>query len=429
MEIIKVSENKRYLVTEENKPFFWLGDTAWSIFHRLNKDEVEFYLQTRASQGFNVIQAVALAEHDGLRIPNAYGKLPLLQNEKGEYDPTMPAVSDREYDYWQHVDYCIEKARTYGIYVALLPTWGDKFNKGWGAGPEIFTPENAYTYGKWLAERYRESDNIIWVLGGDRLLETPAHYDIINAMAKGIKEGEKKPHLMTFHPTGDKSSSEFVHDCDWLDMNMLQTGHRIACHLRCCEMMVHDYNLEPTKPVLDGEPCYEDHPIDFREFNGYYDQANVRNAAYWDLFSGACGHTYGHHSIWGFTIDPCDYFLMDWKVAISRPGAEQMKLVKKLLKKYSVHECTPVADLIIKENIKGINYVSACMSDKLVLAYSPNGVRFVVLMDKLNFTIQNAYWFCPRTGSLQKSDYKNNDEVTFIPPSAGRGNDWILILE
>lgn len=429
MQLVRVSENKRYLVTEDGSPFFWLGDTAWSLFHKLNKDEIDFYMETRATQGFNVVQAVALAEHDGLRTPNAYGKFPLLQNEKGEYDPSFPAVSEREYDYWQHIDYAIDKAHTFGIYIAFLPTWGDKFNMSWGAGPEIFTPENAYLYGKWLGERYGDKDNIIWVMGGDRPLETETHFQIIYEMARGIQEGEARPHLMTFHPTGGKSSSDLVHACEWLDMNMLQTGHRMACHLKCHEMMMHGYQLSPTKPVLDGEPCYEDHPIDFREFAGYFDQANVRNAAYWDLFSGACGHTYGHHSIWGFCIDPSDYFLMDWHVAITRPGAEQMKYVKKLVKKYPVYDCKPVPDIVIKDNKPGINYVSACMSDQLMLAYSPNGVRFIVLSDRLNFPIANAYWYCPRTGSMQKTEFKNRNEITFIPPSSGRGNDWILILQ
>lgn len=429
MQLIKVSENKRYLVTDDDKPFFWLGDTAWELFHKLNKDEVDFYMETRATQGFNVIQAVALAEFEGLTKPNAYGQFPLLKNEKGEYDPTMPAVSDREYDYWQHVDYTIEKARGYGIYIAFLPTWGDKFNLKGGTGPEIFTPENAYIYGKWLGERYHENNNIIWVLGGDRLLEEQVHSDIIDAMAKGIKEGEAQPHLMTFHPTGGKSSSEQVHDRQWLDMNMLQTGHSLPSHRKCCEMMAHDFNLKPTKPVLDGEPCYEDHPIDFKEFNGYYDEADVRNAAYWDLLSGSCGHTYGHHSIWGFCIEPSDYFLMEWKVAISRPGAEQMKHLKKLVKKYPILDCTPVADLVIKDNAPGINYVPARMNDRLMLAYSSNGVRFIVLAEKLKFTIKEALWYCPRTGSLQKADHIGSSEITFFPPSAGRGHDWILILE
>jgi uncharacterized protein DUF4038 len=34
---LKVSDNKRFLVQEDGKPFFYLGDTAWELFHRLTR--------------------------------------------------------------------------------------------------------------------------------------------------------------------------------------------------------------------------------------------------------------------------------------------------------------------------------------------------------------------------------------------------------
>ncbi|RZK62756.1 MAG: DUF4038 domain-containing protein, partial [Pedobacter sp.] len=35
MQSLKVSANNRFLVYENEKPFFYLGDTAWELFHRL----------------------------------------------------------------------------------------------------------------------------------------------------------------------------------------------------------------------------------------------------------------------------------------------------------------------------------------------------------------------------------------------------------
>src|SRR5512137_1079115 len=84
---LQVSENKRFLVFENGQPFFWLGDTAWELFHRLDRSEAETYLEDRAAKGFNVIQAVALAELDGLTVPNRQGHLPLEDK-----DPARPAV-------------------------------------------------------------------------------------------------------------------------------------------------------------------------------------------------------------------------------------------------------------------------------------------------------------------------------------------------
>lgn len=59
---LRVSENNRYLVGENGTPFFWLGDTAWELFHRLDGEEATRYLEDRAGKGVTVIQAVVLAE-------------------------------------------------------------------------------------------------------------------------------------------------------------------------------------------------------------------------------------------------------------------------------------------------------------------------------------------------------------------------------
>ena len=108
---IKVSENKRFLVYEDGKPFFWLGDTAWELFHRLNREDADRFLKNRAEKGFTVIQAVAIAELDGHSDPNPYGHLPFI-----DLDPARPAVKDGPAnDYWDHVDYIVDKANSLGM--------------------------------------------------------------------------------------------------------------------------------------------------------------------------------------------------------------------------------------------------------------------------------------------------------------------------
>jgi len=152
---LRVSDNNRYLVHADGTPFFYLGDTAWELLHRLNREEADRYLKRRAEQGFSVIQAVALAEFDGLKEPNPYGETPLLND-----DPAKPNEA-----YFKHVDYIIDKAAEYGLVIGLLPTWGDKvFKDTWGKGPEIFTPQNARVYGKWIGERYatRKTSSGLW---------------------------------------------------------------------------------------------------------------------------------------------------------------------------------------------------------------------------------------------------------------------------
>lgn len=177
-ERLKISENKRFLVTESGKPFFYLGDTAWELFHRLNREEAETFLKNRAGKGFTVIQAVALAELNGLNDPNAYGHKPLVDN-----DPLKPDIKDGpQNDYWDHVDYIVNKAEELGLVIGFLPTWGDKWHPKWAKESKvIFNPENAEKYGRWIGERYK-SKTIIWILGGDRPVENDEHRVVMRAI-------------------------------------------------------------------------------------------------------------------------------------------------------------------------------------------------------------------------------------------------------
>ena len=103
---------------------------------------------------------------------------------------------------------------------------------------------------------------------------------------------------MTFHPPGGRGSSEWFLNENWLDLNMIQTGH--GYNHANYEMIATDYARKPYKPCIDGEPGYEDHPAEFNPKNGYLNEYDTRKSAYWSLFAGACGHTYGCHDIWQF---------------------------------------------------------------------------------------------------------------------------------
>jgi Protein of unknown function (DUF4038) len=111
--LFQPSPNGHYLL-RDGKDFFWLGDTGWVLFHRMNREQADQYLKTRSRQGFTVIQAVVLAEFDGLHSPNAYGDLPLLHD-----DPTTPNEN-----HFKQVDYIIDKAGEEGLVIGLLPAWG-----------------------------------------------------------------------------------------------------------------------------------------------------------------------------------------------------------------------------------------------------------------------------------------------------------------
>lgn len=111
----------RFLVTDDGTPFFWLGDTAWEIFHRLSREEARYYLRNRAAKGFTVVQAVLLGEINGVTVPNKEGELPLV-----DMDPARP--NERFFDLVEHV---VDEAAGMGLYMALLPTWGAHVEDEW----------------------------------------------------------------------------------------------------------------------------------------------------------------------------------------------------------------------------------------------------------------------------------------------------------
>ena len=159
---LQVSKNNRYLEHKDGTPFLYIGDTAWELFHRLNEQEVDKYLEDRRAKGFTVIQAVILAELDGLKTPNAYGDLPLTDIDK---------IQPNE-KYFKWVDKVIQMAEAKGLYIGLLPTWGDKVDKDFGIGPQIFNPSYISVYGTCvLAEYYKAINAGVQVLGCPKTID------------------------------------------------------------------------------------------------------------------------------------------------------------------------------------------------------------------------------------------------------------------
>ena len=451
---LQVSRNQRFLVQvspnaanapnastrgeQQEIPFFYLGDTAWELFHRLNREEADRYLAARARQGFTVIQAVALSEVDGHSVPNPYGFLPLRN-----FDPARPAVEEGPAnDYWDHVDYIVDLANQKGLYIGFLPTWGRYWHEPTGGTQPLFNAANDEAYGEFLGKRYKEK-GLIWILGGDRVVENDAQKEIIRAMARGLRKGDGGAHLITFHPRGGSGSAELFHNEGWLDFNMRQNGHQ-AEYTGTYQMTLENYKLEPVKPVIDGEPLYEDHPLSFNPGKlGHSVATDVRRALYWNLFNGAFGHTYGHHSVWQMYDgekgrSPINNPLMSWYEALEQPGAQQMVFGRKLLLSRPFLTRIPDPSLIIPDRVATSvpgegRYRFAATRDleqSYAMIYVPAGRRFSVKTDLIKASKIRAWWFNPRNGEARVLEtFVNQGSRTFISPNPGEALDWILVLD
>jgi hypothetical protein len=423
---LRVSDNGRYLQTAEGKPFLYVGDTAWQLLHRLNREETAYYLDNRRAKGFTVIQTVALAELAGIDTPNAYGHLPLMDR-----DPGRPNEA-----YFQHVDWVLDEMARRGLVAGLLPTWGSHWKQGPDRKP-VFNVTNARSFGRFLAARTKGKP-VIWILGGDNNIDTPAERAVIDAMAAGLREGDGGEHLITFHPRGPGMASSQLRDAPWLDFYMNQSSHGARDHDTGL-YIERDYALSPPKPTLDGEPRYEGITIGFY-FAGAdnkvrFDDDDTRQAAWWAMLAGACGHTYGHGSVWQMWQADRKTVLgaaTPWREALDHPGAFQMGHLRRFFEARPFHVLEPAQSMLLDGPRTGGAKVRAALARdrSFAVVYSPQGAPFTLAQDRVRGQRWREVWFDPRYGIAYPVHTSTAVAVqTYTPPTSGRGQDWVLVLE
>ncbi|MFN4243648.1 MAG: DUF4038 domain-containing protein [Tepidisphaerales bacterium] len=418
MNRLRISADGRRILRPDGRPFFYLADTAWELFHRLTLDEARHYLTTRAGQGFTAVLATLLAEFDGLRTPNPQGHVPFH-----DLDPCRPNEA-----YFADCDRIIEETARLGMFAAVLPTWGDKWNSLWGEGPLVFNPENAFVYGAYIGRRYRDLP-VIWVLGGDRPVQTARQLETLRQMARGIRSASPDQ-LTTFHPAGGHSSAEYVHGEDWLDFNMLQTGHTGRDN-PVGRMIGLDLARLPRKPTLDGEPNYEDHPVMAPGWkaidNEWFDAFDCRKQAWRSVLAGACGHTYGCHDVWQMWTPahkPVNHVRTPWPEAIQLPGARQMAHVRSLCEQLAWERLVGDDSLFDGGPGSGAEQGAAARATdgSYGLLYLPVGRPVRVDTRRLREPLL-ASWYDPRTGALTATSAA--PDGTYAPPTP---EDWVLYL-
>ena len=428
---LKVSDNHLYLQHQDGTPFFWLGNTSWLMPERLTREEVEFYLEAEKNAGYNVEQIQVL---NATPTFNIYGQ----QANDASFDF---AAYTREgvYGYWDHLDYIVDEAARRGIYIAMDCIWGSQI--------KIMDADKAAKLGHFLGSRYASKPNIIWMIGGD--IRGDKGMDSWDALARAIKQ-EDPVHLMTFHPRGRTTSAWWFNDRKWLDFNMFQSGHRrygqrngdgdytIAENTEEDNWRYVDMSFEkkPLKPTIDGEPSYEDIPQGLHDFTApRWQAADVRRYAYWAVFGGCFGHTYGHNSIMQF-IRPglLASFGAEkpWWEALKDPGYNQMKFLKALMLAFPFID--RVADQSVIASVNGDRYdrLIATRGNDYLLVYNYTGRMMKVDLSKVSGNKKNVWIFNPSDGSLKflgefksevvelstESGYLNNSDRVVIAVDA-----------
>lgn len=430
---LTVAENGRFLRHENGTPFFWQGDTAWLLFTRTGPEDACEYLEDRRRKGFNVVQVMLVHSPGGC---NAFGRPSF---EGGDFSRPLTGEPD---GYWEYIDRVFGIAEKKGIYLAVVPVWGSIVRSG---GLDART---AAAYGEFLARRYGGRPNVVWIIGGDT--HGSDQTDVWDALAASIRRTDPN-HLMTFHPFGRTRSAQWFHRRPWLDFNMFQSGHRRyhqimdPLHPDGVEGTIPeednwryvqaDYALQPPKPTIDGEPSYEDIPQGLHDVRQPRWQAgDVRRYAYWSVFAGAFGHTYGDNSVIQMLRPqdrPGNYgAARGWREAIHDPGAGQMQYLKALMLAVPFFERVPAPESIAGPAGEQYDYLAATQGRDYLLVYTYTGRAIPVKFGSIRGDTLLAHWFDPRTGRFTPiGHFSNAGTGTFVPPGEERpGNDWVLAL-
>ena len=426
---LRVSDNQRYLCHADGEPFFWLGDTGWLLPERLNRDEAAYYLKRTAQDGFNVVQVQVI---NAVPSFNVYGAQSHPQGWNLSAIDSIPG-----YGYWDHLDYIVDQAKKEGIYIGMVCIWGGLVKAG------LMNEMQAEIYGKFLAERYGKYPNIIWIIGGD--IEGDVKPEVWERLATTVRSSDPD-HLMTFHPRGRTTSARWFNSRPWLDFNMFQSGHRrYGQRMGNKNYPIPDGTEEdswmyvdsvtcvlPLKPVLDGEPSYEDIPQGLHNPDEpRWNDKDVRRYAYWSVFAGSCGHTYGHNAIMQFVRPGIEgaYFAdgdaKPWWRALDDPGRRQMKHLKQLMLAFPYFE--RVSDsLVVRDN--GIRYdrLLATRGSDYLLVYNHIGRPMTLDLTRISGKEKSLWWFDPTNGELHYIGM-HPDGVLSLSSPAPEGCDFVLI--
>lgn len=448
---IRVSDNHRYLMARDGKPFFYMADTAWGLFN-MNHEDIDLYLKDRAAKKFTAIQAVA-ANYTGLDRPNPYGATVFTKSLRAT--TAAGTKLDPNPEYFKNVDYAVNEANSLGMYVAMVAIWGKSYVN---EKHSIMDKAAAYRYGLFLGTRYREK-RVIFVLGGDWYPEGTE--EIWRAMAAGMNAGDGGNHLITYHPTGIQSSSRWFQNDGWLSFNMVQSRHIVLN--RSYEMIAQDWQRTPPKPVVDGESAYEgivDDLVAYKPGVPLIQAEDVRRIAYCAVFAGAAGFAYGSQGVWnyaspaaGATVAARSVYglpAVSLEEALARPAGSQLQFLRALIESRPMLTRIPDQWLVVNDPMSTTERIQGTRSSdgSYIFVYTSMGKPVRVrlrdkIYDNLSGKSYKAWWFDPRNGTAtpigefprteagdRESDVHRGDiSKEFTPPTSGPGNDWVLVLD
>lgn len=410
---LRVGPEGRHLVDDRGRPFLLVGDAGWSLISQLSREEAEQYLAARQRLGFNLV-LVNLLEHkfSAYAPADIYGTPPFTG---------APFTTPNE-AYFQRADAIIRSAADKGMVVLLAPLYlGYECGpQGWCAQVEE-SPDSAFVaWGRYVGNRYRDFDNIVWLVGGDTD-PTPVHRKM-ELFARALHDADPR-HLVTAHNAPGQMAVDPWPDAPWLTLNNVYTPTK-----NVAAMALGAYGIAPPLPFFLIESDYE---------NTQQTVAHtLRRQSYTTLLSGGFGHVFGGCPMWGFDAPtmPGDCRSSGWRRELFSQGSLNMLYFRKLF--LSRHWDLLVPDREHRAVTDGYGEMGAwsyapaayASDGSTIIAYLPVRRALTVDPSVLAGADMTVWWYDPASGtSVSGGTFPNDGPRTLTPPDAG--DDWVLVVD
>jgi hypothetical protein len=410
---LKLSANRRYLVDQQGKPFFVMGDTPWFI-QKQKIEDVRMIMEERVAQGFNTLFLELL---DDAHIPpvDAQGQTAF----KPETDITRPVEP-----FWAYAERVVEEADKRGLFVIHNSIW---FGAGQGLWMHHVTPENCRVYGEFVAKRFARFQNLMWMHVGDR---NPDARLATCARELAWAIDRYAPHqLQTAHLQHEFASATQFNSDGWLDVNMAYTYGAAYLHV-----LPEYQHRDPVRPVILGETGYEAEPnaielLPDAKRGDLWTPYRIRRNAWWAVLSGASGYCAGTR-LWRW--EP------NWREVLHARSTVEAPNLLKLMDTLPWWKLAPDAQhQFVTAGFgewKKADYAPVALADdgSCGIAYLPRAGTIAVNLRKLNGPVR-AQWFDPTAhefGPLAGSPFPNNSAREFTTPGKNKSGepDWVLVL-
>lgn len=234
------------------------------------------FIRHRAQQGFNALIVNAPEPH--------YGDRGSLTTEDGISPWVDAPFGEPNEAYFARLDYLLDVAAEHGVFLILAVCYMSYLDvgDGWLQSLQSTPPETAATWGRWIAARYQDRPNIIWMIGGDH-----DPNDGVREQFEAIVQAIRAviPHaILTAHLHPEMVVRDVLGDPDWLNLdNVYSYG------------ILHDkleraWKREPTLLFIMIESSYENE----REALAL----ELRRQPWISFLNGATGACMGNLPIW-----------------------------------------------------------------------------------------------------------------------------------